>query len=89
MSEASVESSFDPERPKMSSGDPFIDLGFSKKTQDFGWVEIFLSTEPRFWSDFDDLRSVLTLIDNFPSLKVGLTAKPGVWGSNPSRICPC
>ena len=38
VSEANIESSPESERPKMGSGDPFIDLciGFFKRTQDFG-----------------------------------------------------
>ena len=47
----------------MFSGDPFVELGLLKKSQDLGFD--ILSHRIPFLSDFDDLRSVLVLIDNF------------------------
>ena len=47
VSDANIESSFDSERPKMTSGDPFVDLGFFKKTQDFG-LKYFAPQSPMF-----------------------------------------
>ena len=50
VSEANIESSLNSERPKMGSGDPFVDLlciGFSKNTQDFGFKFASLNLSPR------------------------------------------
>ena len=58
VSEANIESSPDPERPKMVSGDPFIDLRFFKKTQqDFG-LKYFVVQTASFCP-------ILTIFDQF------------------------
>ena len=44
---ANIESSCDSERPKMGSGDPFVDLGCFTKTQDFG-LKYFVPQSPSF-----------------------------------------
>ena len=48
MPETNIESSFDSELPILGAGGPIVDLDFSRKTQDFCFVDKFFSTGSNF-----------------------------------------